>query len=184
MKFYLDININSDLDVHQNKAMSLVFQYVHQSIVSLGIGKIAVSFPKVAATTLGNLIRLHGCENDLNIFLDTKFLMNIKNYGFISPVTEIPKKVDFKKISRIRSNMSQSKLRRLIKRGSISQNEISIYMDKMLKNSLINPYLDLYSESTKRIFRMFFQFSNVLTEAQLGEFDSYGLSDDATVPWF
>jgi len=184
MKFYLDININSDLDVHQNKVMSLVFQNVHQSIVSLGVGKIAVSFPKVASNTLGKLIRLHGDENDLNLFLEKNFLLNIKVYCYIEQVKEIPNEVVFKKISRIRSNMSQSKLRRLIKRGSISENEISIYMEKMLKNNLLNPYLDLYSESTKRTFRMFFQFSNFLTEAQAGEFDSYGLSDDATIPWF
>jgi CRISPR-associated endonuclease Csy4 len=184
MNFYLDININPHLDIHSNKAMGFLFQNVHKSIVALGIGKIAISFPKAGQYSVGSILRLHGSEHDLSLFVTNDFLIRIKPYSFLSNVKAIPNEVLFKKISRIRSNMSKSKLNRLLRRGTITADKISGYMDKMLKNSLNNSYIDLYSESTNRTFRMFFQFSEILSNPSEGEFDSYGLSDEATIPWF
>ncbi len=76
------------------------------------------------------------------------------------------------------------KLNRLIKRGTISKENIKAYKAKMFTKGLDNPYFELDSTSNEQLHRRYIQFSEVLSESVKGEFDHFGLSKTATVPWF
>ena len=80
--------------------------------------------------------------------------------------------------------MSSAKLRSLIARGNIDKEGEKRYKVKMLSQVFDNPYLDLFSASTEQVYRKFFEFSDIQDESCSGIFDSYGLSNTATVPWF
>ena len=54
----------------------------------------------------------------------------------------------------------------------------------MFTKGLDNPYLELVSTSNEHTHRRYIQFSGLLTEPVDGEFDQFGLSKTATVPWF
>ena len=58
--------------------------------------------------------------------------------------------------------MTEAKLRRLIKRGSISQDKIKSYKAKMFQQGLDNPYLELESTSTGHKHRHYTCLANYL----------------------
>ena len=87
-------------------------------------------------------------------------------------------------VSRIQANMTEAKLRRLIDRGTISTGETKHYKAKMFSQGLDNPYLELESTSNGHKHRRYLVFGDKITESITGEFDFFGLSKVATVPWF
>nr|WP_308170279.1 type I-F CRISPR-associated endoribonuclease Cas6/Csy4 [Vibrio metschnikovii] len=87
-------------------------------------------------------------------------------------------------ISAKRRNLSSAKLRRLMARGSINKEGEQRYKEKMLNQSIKAPYLDLQSSSTGQKYRKFFECGEKQPLPVSGKFDSYGLSQTATVPWF
>ena len=80
--------------------------------------------------------------------------------------------------------MTQSKLNRLIKRGSISQEQVKEYRTKMFTKGLDNPYVELVSGSNGQKHRRYIEFGPLLANPTEGAFDQFGLSKTATVPWF
>jgi CRISPR-associated endonuclease Csy4 len=54
----------------------------------------------------------------------------------------------------------------------------------MLSQSLDNPYLELESTSNGNKHRRYLEFGQLLGNAVVGEFDQFGLSKTATIPWF
>lgn len=80
--------------------------------------------------------------------------------------------------------MSKAKLERLKKRRSIDKDGIKRYKNEMFSQGFDNPYLDISSSSSGQFYRKFFEFGDLLDRPVEGEFDAYGLSKIATVPWF
>jgi len=80
--------------------------------------------------------------------------------------------------------MTEAKLRRLIKRGTISQEDVKKYKIKMMQGGLENPYVELKSGSNGQFHRRFLEFGEISLEQIKGEFDLFGLSKEATIPWF
>jgi len=80
--------------------------------------------------------------------------------------------------------MTESKLRRLIKRGSISEEEVKQYRIKMFQGGLENPYVELKSMSNGQMHRRFIEFGELQDKSVEGRFDFFGLSKEATIPWF
>jgi len=54
----------------------------------------------------------------------------------------------------------------------------------MFTQGLDNPYLELESGSNGHKHRRYIQFGELLDAPVKGEFDQFGLSKVATVPWF
>ena len=133
---------------------------------------------------LGDIIRLHGSESDLQPLLDKEYLQEYNRSIYVSGVSKVPENTQYRTISRIQPSMSASKLRRLIKQGKLDKEQAKQYRIEMCKKSLDNPYLNLYSHSTKRTYMRFVQFGEIISIPSEGSFDSYGMSKNATIPWF
>jgi len=145
---------------------------------------IGVSFPD-CKMLLGKIIRLHGTDKNLNEFQSKNWLGGLSGYCKVSDILAIPQQVKYRNISRWQHNMSESHLRRLIKRGSITQSEIKAYKAKMFAAQMTTlPYLELESTSTGKHHRRYIQMSDLYDEPVKGEFDTFGLSKAATIPWF
>jgi CRISPR-associated endonuclease Csy4 len=80
--------------------------------------------------------------------------------------------------------MSQAKLNRLLKRGSINEQDAKQYKARMFTKGLDNPYLELTSGTNGHKHRRYIEFGELLTQPISGKFDQFGLSKTATVPWF
>lgn len=183
MDYYIDIEIKPDPEMRESPLMNLVYTKFHKALVKLGTDQIGVSFPGYKIK-LGRLLRLHGNTNDLQAFHGLNWLGGIAGYCEISDMKNVPTDVKYRTISRIRTNMSKSKLERLKRRGSITLDEEKAYNAKMFSQGLDNPYLDLESGSTGEMHRRFIHFGPLLDQPVADKFDSYGLSKVATIPWF
>jgi len=183
MECYIDIGLKPDAEMRESPLMSLVYNKFHKALTKLKTEQIGVSFPKYQIK-LGKVLRLHGDKTNLQNLQGLNWLGGIAGYCEMSDVKSVPADVKFRTVSRIRTNMSKSKLKRLKRRGSITPDEEKIYKAKMFSQGLANPYLDLESGSTGQKHRRFIHFGPLLDQPLEGKFDSYGLSKVATVPWF
>jgi CRISPR-associated endonuclease Csy4 len=183
MEHYIDIKLLPDPEFKATVLMNSLFSKLHKCMFDLQTSVIGVSFPHCKAT-LGNLLRIHGPKSDLEKLQQLNWIGGMSGYCSISDILPVPDGSKFRTVSRKQTTMSQSKLNRLLKRGSITEDEVKNYKAKMFTKGLDNPYLELQSGSNGHRHRRYIEFGELLNEPVSGQFDQFGLSKTATVPWF
>lgn len=183
MNYFINIVIKPDNEMRENFLLNKVFTKLHKALCTLNSTGIGVSFPNYKVL-LGNVIRLHGNESALLALQNTNWLGGLTGYCEIAQIQSAPDNAFYRNISRIQSNMTEAKLRRLIARGSISADEVKGYKAKMFHQGIDNPYLELESTSNGHKHRRYLQFGDLHSKPVEGPFDQFGLSKTATIPWF
>ena len=183
MNHYVDIKLLPDAEIPATVLMNAIYTKLHKALCNIGSKTTGVSFPK-HKVTLGNVLRLHGTQNALSALQQKSWLGGMSGYCNVSEIKSVPTGAKFRTVTRKQTTMSQSKLKRLIKRGSITENEAKNYKAKMFTKGLDNPYVELVSSSNGQKRRRYIEFGELLDEPVAGQFDQFGLSKTATVPWF
>jgi len=183
MNYYIDISIKPDAKMRENLLLNKVYTKLHKRLYDLKTSDVGVSFPDYKIK-LGKIIRIHATNLRLQEIIQDAWLGDLLGYCDVSVIQKIPDQVRYRTISRKQSNMTEAKLRRLIKRGSILQDEIKGYKAKMFQQGIYNPYLELVSGSNDHKHRRYIQFGELVDQAISGKFDIFGLSKNATIPWF
>ncbi len=183
MNHYFEIKILPDPEILDTVLMNAVYTKLHKALCDLNSTGIGVSFPN-RQKTLGNTVRLHGSDKDLDDLMRLNWTGGMSGYCSISDILPVPDNSKFRTVSRKQTTMSQSKLNRLLKRGSITEDEVKNYKAKMFTKGLDNPYLELQSGSNGHRHRRYIEFGELLNEPVSGQFDQFGLSKTATIPWF
>jgi len=183
MEYYLDIKILPDPEFQATVLMNALYSKFHKTLCERHSKNIGISFPSYQVT-LGNVLRLHGSSIELDKLQLGEWLGGTKGYCHISKAKPVPENCQYRIVSRKQTTMSNSKLERLIKRGSITPEEAKQYKAKMFTKGLDNPYVELTSGSNGQRHRRYIQFGELLDHPIEGEFDQFGLSKTATIPWF
>ena len=183
MEHFIEIKIKPDAEMRENLLLNKVYTKFHKRLIDLKSSKIGISFPEYSLK-LGATIRVHGNEKHLQDFQSDNWLGGLKGYCDILEIRTIPDQVKHRTISRKQANMTSAKLRRLIKRGNIKQNDIKKYKAEMFKRGIDNPFFELESSSNGNLHRRYIQFGEFKNVSTAGKFDCFGLSKNATVPWF
>lgn len=183
MDFYIDVRIKPDAEMRENVLLNKVYTKLHKILFDMKANDLGVSFPEVKVT-LGRLLRIHGTSDRLKGLQSKNWLGGLAGYCAVSNVAQVPNVTKYRNMSRAQTTMSNSKLRRLIERKSISPEEVRAYKAKMFASGLSYPYLELDSTSRKQTYRRYIQFGELLDNSVEGTFDQFGLSKKATVPWF
>lgn len=183
MNHYIDIKINPDAEMRENVLLNKVYTKFHKRLYDLTSTDIGVSFPEYNIR-LGKTLRIHGTIQCLQVLQSENWLGGLAGYCSITEILQIPDQVNYRIVSRIQTNMSPAKLRRLIKRDSIKPEEIKRYKARMFQKGINNPFLELESKSNKHNHRRYILFGNLQNEPVTGDFDLFGLSKTATIPWF
>ncbi|MEA2029338.1 MAG: type I-F CRISPR-associated endoribonuclease Cas6/Csy4 [Campylobacterota bacterium] len=188
MDYYIDIELFPKGELRENILLNQLYTEFHKRLYDLKSSDIGVSFPRYRKK-LGDVFRIHGDQESLEQLQSQMWIVKYEKNYHISKIKPIPKSVKYRIVSRVQQNMSQSKLRRLIKRaeegkGGFSQEDIKKYKIKMLQGGLGNPFVDLISGSNGKRHRRFIDFGDISNEPKEGSFDSFGLSREATIPWF
>jgi CRISPR-associated endonuclease Csy4 len=164
MDHFIDITIKPDAEMRENVLLNKVYSKLHKALFSLKSSDIGVSFPRYKVS-LGDVIHIHGTESRLFELQNTDWLGGLTGYCEATLIQAIPNDVTYRAISRIQANMTEAKLRRLINRGSISNEEIKRYKAKMFSQGLDNPYLELESVSNGHKHRRYLVLSEQATSA-------------------
>jgi len=183
MDHYLDIQLKPDADMRENVLLNKVYTKFHKALSTMKATDIGISFPKYHVK-LGDVVRIHGNRDRLMTLQAMNWLGGLAGYCRVGDITPVPSQSGFRTVSRKQSNMTEAKLRRLIKRGSLSAEEVKGYKAKMFTQGLDNPYLELESGSNGHKHRRYIQLGELLDVPVKGEFDQFGLSKVATVPRF
>lgn len=183
MNYYLDIRLKPDPEFKSTILMNAVYSKFHKALCDLNSVSIGVSFPKYKKM-LGDLMRIHGTAEALDKLQCLNWIGGMKGYCEQSDIKPVPTGAKFRVVSRKQSTMSNAKLNRLLKRSSITEDQIEQYTAKMCTKGLDNPYLELISGSSGHKHRRYIEFGKLQDSPVDGSFDQFGLSKTATVPWF
>ena len=183
MDYYLDITLKPDSEMPVNWLLNTIYNRLHKALYDIKSTNIGVSFPEYEVM-LGNVLRVHGAESILNNLQGLNWIGDMRDYYEVSDIKPVPSTAKFRTVSRKQSTMSQSKLRRLLKRGTITEDDIKEYKARMFSKGLDNPYVELVSNSNGHRHRRYIEFGPLLDTPVEGQFDQFGLSKTATVPWF
>ena len=193
MNHYIDILIKPDTEMRENVLLNKVYSKFHKALCSLNSTETGISFPRYKAK-LGNIIRLHGTDKNLTELQNTHWLGGLSGYCNVSEIKAVPSQVSgYRVVSRKQPTMNLKKLKKRVQyqkaQGILkTQEEVKEYEKqykaKMYATGLENPFLELYSSSNGHKHRRYLQFSEVIERPIKGDFDTFGLSKTATVPWF
>jgi len=122
------------------------------------------------------------------------WLGGLSGYCIVGDILPVPENIEgYRMVSRIQPTMTEAKLRKRVEyqksTGDLkTEDDIKAYIQqyraKMYSKSLENPYLELQSNSNGHKHRRFIHFGALSSIAREGEFDQFGLSKTATIPWF
>ena len=183
MTHYIDIRLTPKKEIRESVLLNQLYSAFHKRLYDLKSKNIGVSFPEYRLK-LGRLFRIHGSKEDLEQLQKKDWIGKYIEFYKVSAIKEVPNGVKYRTVYRVQQNMTEAKLRRLIKRGTIPQEDIKKYRIKMYQGGLDNPFVELVSASNGQRHRRFIEFGELQEKEAKGEFDLFGLSKLSTIPWF
>ena len=187
MDSYVDLIIRPDPDITTPTLLGNLYGRVHLALVNQGCGEVGVSFPNHEnGIGLGNVLRCHSTQSRLSSILDSLQLGGLKAHLDIQGPMPVPPQVSqHRVVKRVQVKSNPERLRRrLVKRQGISPEEALKRIPDTAKQSLKLPYVNLISASTGQHFPLFVEHAECQSIPQPGEFNAYGFSSNATIPWF
>jgi len=185
---YIDIRLRPDPEVTPPQLLSALYARLHRVLVQLGSQDIGVSFPAHddRKPSLGTHLRLHGAVASLGALMSTAWLRGMHDYFGVSEITGAPEVVRHRIVSRVQAKSGVERLRRrAIRRHGIDADAAKARIPDSAAERLRLPFVLLGSRSTGQpSFPLFIRHGELLPEPRSGDFNSYGLSQQATVPWF
>ena len=187
MDHYVDIELRPDPEFPAHQLMSALYAKLHRALVVQSRTDIGVSFPDVEAQTpwLGTRLRLHGRLEALLALLDSDWLTGMHDHVVLIPPKRVPGNAQSRTVGRVQVKSSPERLRRrLMRRHAIDEYQARERVPDEAARFIRLPFLQLRSTSTGQTFRLFIEHGPIQPDAVPGNFNAYGLSQGATIPWF
>ncbi|MEG3080056.1 type I-F CRISPR-associated endoribonuclease Cas6/Csy4 [Halomonas sp. 5021] len=189
MDHYIDIRLRPDPDFAPAMLMGALYNKLHRALFDLQAEDVGVSFPDhkhgVRARTLGNHLRLHGTQARLQQLMSANWLIGMRDHTQVSDVLTVPASAKHINVARKQFNTgSPSRAKRYAKRHDISEDEARQIYAKLAEQRIELPFVQINSRSTQQRFSLFIEHGKPAASATEGTFSHYGLSPNATVPWF
>lgn len=186
MDRYIEFRLLPDPEYGPTQIMNILYGKLHLALAELGTGDVGVSFPDAGKMrTLGSRLRLHGSADALERLMRINWTTGMRDYVEQSSVMSVPDKTTFRSVYRVQAKSSPERLRRrMMKRHDVDAETAARQIPDSVSETLNLPFVQIKSLSSGKHFRLFFQFGPVEKEARNGIFSAYGLSREATVPWF
>lgn len=184
MEQYIEIRLLPDPEFTASVLMNALFAKLHRALVEVSHGEIGVSFPQ-AQKTLGDRIRLHGSISTLQRIMEITWLKGLTDYTNISAITPVPDNCQYRVVNRVQAKSSAERLyRRSVKKGWLTTEEAKKKITNSKEQHIKQPFVQLKSRSSGQEFCLFIQQGKLFESPKVGKFSDYGLSGDATIPWF
>jgi len=184
MNYYIDIKILPDPEFSSTVLMNALFAKLHRVLAEAGRGEVGISFP-LAQKNLGDCLRLHGESGALQRLMEKNWLKGLSDYSSVSEMAVIPEKCQYCIVKRVQAKSSVERMyRRSVNKGWLTSEEADVRAKEHKEQHLKLPFVQLKSQSSGQMFRLFIQQGKLLNAPVKGEFSAYGLSCGATIPWF
>lgn len=188
MDHYLDLNVLPDPEFSSGQLLNALYAKLHRALVQLGRDDIGVSFPdhNDAVPCLGTHLRLHGNSAALSALMSAPWFGGLTGLVRQSRIQAVPENAQHRHVCRVQAKSSPERLRRrAMRRHGIDVLTARERIPDTAAKSLSLPFVQLASSSTgQTCFHLYIRHGTVQTEPAVGKFSAYGLSKNATVPWF
>ena len=187
---YIDITLLPDPEFSHTHLLSALMAKLHRALVQRGRGDAGVSFPQhvgapLSRRTLGAVLRLHGQPEALQELMTQDWLRGMRDHVRIGELATVPDGVQHRIVQRrqFHTNAERLRRRRMRRKGETAQQAAAAIPDSVEQRPDL-PFVHMRSESTGQSFYLFIEHGPLLGAALQGDFNSYGLSRNASVPWF
>lgn len=188
MDHYVDIVVQTDPEFPVNQLLSALYAKLHRALVAQNSTTIGVSFPDFCPQQphLGARLRLHGDIDALSALLSGDWIAGMRDFVMLTPIARVPENAKYCHVRRVQAKSSVERLRRrLMRRHNIDEDEARSRIPfERAAHTVHLPFLMVRSTSTGQSFRLFIHHGPVQPDPVAGDFNTYGLSRAATVPWF
>lgn len=187
MDYYFDIKLLSDSDFLPSLLMNALFGKLHRALVESPKLTIAVSFPEysLAPLGLGGCLRVHGSQGDLDRLNNTPWLAGVRDHVICMAIKPVPAHPEYVCVQRVQVKSNVERLvRRCAKRNGIDEAQARCRYQTAQPEKLHLPFVTLNSQSSGQKFSLFIKQGKPQLTPSAGEFNRYGLSRTATIPWF
>ena len=189
LSHYFEIKAVPHEEMPQSAITSLAMQDLH-SLLKDFEGKVALAFPNYQkhVLTLGGRIRCFGDSASLEILRLKLSNKTISDYAIITNINPVATNIrGYYNYSRVQ-NKGLSDLRRQQRRlesEGVCEDRIKEILGNKAQNQkqITLPHVHIKSSSTGQQFLLMIKQKQKPMKST-GVFNSYGLSKDATVPWF
>jgi len=167
--------------------MAALYAKLHRALAAQNSTGIGVSFPGVdlKAMHLGRRLRLHGNMASLSALVKSDWLVGMRDHVSLALPARVPEEARHCAVRRVQIKSNPERLRRrLMRRHDIDLQEARQRIPDSTTRLVNLPFVQLRSASTGQPFKLFIEHHPPQSNAVLGEFNTYGLSQLATVPWF
>lgn len=184
---YIEIRILPDPEFSIAHLIGALYSKLHRALVLLQAEDLGVSFPQYSLKPkgLGGVMRIHGSLPALQKLEHIQWLRGIRDHIEIFDVCEAPLSAMHRTVFRrqFKTNVDRLRRRRMKRHGeTVEQAAAAIPSSTQQQPNL--PFLQLRSSSTSQQFCLFLEMGPEQKQAKTGTFNSYGLSGQATIPWF
>lgn len=159
----------------------------HRALVILESQSIGVSFPKYSLKPkgLGDTFRVHGSVRELEQLQALEWLKGMNDHVRVSSIRRVPDSAQHRTVKRrqYKTNVDRLRRRRMTRKGETYQ-EASDAIPCSVEQRPDVPFVVMRSQSTGQAFHLFVELGQPQSKAVAGHFNSYGLSQGATVPVF
>lgn len=189
-QLYIDFQARQGADFPPHFVLAAVYSRLHRQLASMGTQQVAVSFPAMqqpegGPCTLGDRLRLLGPPAELDRLAQPGWLAGTRDLVAWQPPAAVPPGVPQRSLRRVQAQSNPDRLRRrLMKRHQLHADEAHSRIPDGCAQQLALPYLHVTSSSTGQRFRLFLKLGPEEPAAIPGLFNTYGLSKEATIPWF
>lgn len=188
LSHHLEFTVIPQADMVTPEALALILQWLHPQLPNYQ-GEVGIAFPGyIRNRSLGSRLRLFASEQTLARIRQSGIEEGINDYALIGKIKEIPAGVKEHVCYTRQRQKGLSDLRRAKKRlatQGLSNEEVERRLANKARKALAKPapYLYLQSQSTGQRMTLAIE-RKTQSEACAGQFGSYGLSNQTTVPDF
>lgn len=188
LSHYIDLKLRADPELPAEQLMASLFHRLHLALVQLRCGDLAVSFPGHVCQptpTLGNTLRLLAPAERLSSMSASDWLGGMRDHVVTSALLPVPATASAVRLERVQAKTSIDRLRRrAMKRHGLTEAQARARLPASAADARPDlPRLTLRSSSTGSRYELFLRLRSV-ERACAGNFNTFGLSAEATVPWF
>ena len=187
MECFVDIELRPNPEIAANQLLGALYAKLHRTLVANNSTGIAVCFPghQIKPPSLGTSLRLLGSQPALQALTGTDWLSGMRDHVKVSALASVPSDAAHRPLRRVQAKSNPERLRRrLMKRHGLDETHARERIPDSAAETLHLPFVQLRSGSTGRTFRLFLSLGPTQHAPTVGEFNAYGLSQNATVPWF
>jgi CRISPR-associated endonuclease Csy4 len=183
--FYFDVRSHSVAAAPE--VLAKAFSAIHLALVNLRTSAVSVSFPEQddQIQSLGACLRVMGPARDVEAVAALPWHRVVQDQASVSNVGAVPDTQQFRGVRRVQAKSNVERLRRrYVARHGVAYDEACRLIQDDARQTLDLPWLRIKSHSSHQEFRLFLRMDDSRTDLVPGDFNAYGLSATATIPWF